>query len=236
MARPPRQFRVLNACTQSWETMTGNAAKRHCESCNKAVHNFAAMTPKAIEQLLAEHEGHLCARIVHRADGSTVTAQSVTHVSRAATLLVGVALAAGPALAEQPGAKAIVSGSIRGPQGKALATPAQVLFVANGEPIIETVTDASGYWKAELAPGTYDVVFRNGPLIGERINSVQLHAGEQSFPSITEHFAYGHLGAADGPPLDFTTMGELVATYRYPVSYLFKHPLRYLKHLPHNFS
>jgi hypothetical protein len=236
MARPSRQFRVLDACTQSWETMTGTAAERHCQSCDKVVHNFAAMTPRAIEQVLAEHEGHLCARIVRRLDGSVVTARSATHPSRAASLLVGITLSAGAALAEQPGPKAIVSGSIRATQGKALSTPGQVLFVANGEPILQTTTDASGFWTAELAPGTYDVVFRNGPLMGERVNSVQLHSGEQSFSTITEHFAFGHLEAVDKSTEDMTTMGEVVATYRYPVKYFFKHPLRYLRHLPHNFS
>ena len=159
-------------------------------------------------------------------------------MSRAATLVLGTAISSGIAYAQQTplnGAKAIVTGTVRAPKGDPLTSPAHIAFIANQELVLETITDSNGKWKAELAPGTYDVIFRNGPLIGERVRSVQLHAGEQSFSNVVEHFAYGHLGTEERNE-ETVTLGELVATYRYPISYFFKHPLRYLKHLPHNFS
>lgn len=230
---------MIKPCEASWAEMKGTPSQRHCESCDRNVHNFAAMTPQAIEKIVFENGGRLCARLVHCADGSLVTAEPATaHVSRAASLLVGVALSTGTALTEEPNpnnARAIVSGSIRGYEGKPLTDPAHVLFISNGESVLETVTDSSGRWKAELAPGTYDVVFRNGPIMGERVNAVQLHPGEQSFSMITEHVAVGHLGMVDAEPVTIT-VGEMGAIYRYPVSYLFKHPLRYLRNLTHNLS
>ena len=221
--------------------MTGTSIQRHCQACNKDVHNFAAMSPKAIERAIANAQGRLCARIAHRSDGSVVTGDSSDRsplIPRAATILLSTAISTGIASAQQTpqdNAKAIVTGTVLAPKGEPLASPAHVAFIANQELVLETVTDSTGKWKAELAPGTYDVIFRNGPLIGERVRSVQLHAGEQSFSNVVEHFAYGHLGTEETPE-ETATVGELVATYRYPISYFLKHPLLYLKHLPHNFS
>ncbi len=238
--RLPFQLEIVKPCEASWAEMKGTLSQRHCQSCDKSVHNFAAMTSKAIEKIVFESDGRMCARIVRRADGSLVTAEPTTtpHASRAASLLVGVALSTGAALADEPNpndAKAIVSGSVRGYEGKPLTYPAHVLFISNGQSVVETVTDSLGHWKAELVPGTYDVVFRSGQIMGERVNAVQLHPGEQSFSMVTERVAVGHLGSIDAEPVTFT-VGEVVAIHRYPISYLVKHPLRYLKNLTHNFS
>jgi hypothetical protein len=53
--------------------MQGNAQLRHCEHCNKDVHNLAAMSPKAIEELITQTGGKFCARIVRCEDGSLLT-------------------------------------------------------------------------------------------------------------------------------------------------------------------
>ncbi|MBB5342763.1 hypothetical protein HDF10_000713 [Edaphobacter lichenicola] len=199
------------------------------------------MTSCEIEKLIDITGGHLCARVTHRADGSLVMLDSTDRTSlatHAAGLVACMALATGSGQAQSNPVhtdKAFVSGTLTGAKGDAPPTGAQVIFLANGAVILSTNTDATGHWSAQLDPGTYDVIFRLGPLFGERVNAVQLHAGEQSFAQINAHFAYGRLGVEDHSE-QFTTFGEMTATYKYPVSYLFKHPLRYLKHLPHNFS
>jgi hypothetical protein len=134
--------------------------------------------------------------------------------------------------------KAIVSGRFTAPNGGPPPAQGYVIFAANGQSILESKTDQDGTWKAEIAPGMYDVIFRTSPFFGERINAVELHEGEQQFTEVRGRFAWGHLGLSDTANDTFTTMGTMAATigYRYPVSYLFKHPLRYLKNLPHNFS
>jgi hypothetical protein len=199
------------------------------------------MTQRQIERIIAENDGHLCARITKRADGTLVTAQELAgsgFASRAAGVLLGAALSTAAAHAQSTPAagKAIVSGTFKTQDGSALPAQGYVVFASNGQSILETKTDHDGNWKAEIAPGTYDVIFKTGPLYGERVNEVQLHSGDQQFATVHGRFAYGHLGPTDGPMETTVTAGEMIATYRYPVSYLFKHPFRYLRHLPHNFS
>jgi len=237
------ELAIKSPCTQAWSEMTGTASKRHCESCQKQVHNFAVMTPRQIDRVIADNEGHLCARITRRVDGSLVTARELggsSFAARAAGLLLGAALSAVASHAQSTPSdgKAHVSGRFTAPNGGPPPAQGYVIFAANGQSIVETKTDHDGNWKAELAPGTYDVIFKTNIMFGERVNSVQLHAGEQQFAPVHGRFALNHLGIVDGTTggEQYATMGEVTISYRYPVSYLFKHPLRYLKHLPHNFA
>jgi hypothetical protein len=220
--------------------MSGSAHQRLCQTCNKHVRNFAAMTPGEIVSAIETSQGRLCARIMRRSDGSLVTlegSEPISYAARAAGLALGLALATGAAQARTSASegKAFVHGTFTGPKGDAPASGSQVVFVADGKSVLAADTDAHGNWNAQLDPGTYDVIFRSGPLFGERVNTVQLHAGEQSFSEIRGRFAYGRLGLEDNPE-QYTTVGEMIASYKYPVSYFFRHPIRYLKHLPHNFS
>jgi hypothetical protein len=240
-SKPNSEFAIKSPCTEAWDEMTGTATKRHCESCQKQVHNFAAMTPRQIDRLIADNQGHLCARITRRSDGSLVTAQELPHSgfgAKAAGIFLSAALSATAARAEStPGqGKAVVSGRFTAASGGPPPSQGYVVFAADGKSVLETKTDQDGNWKAEIAPGSYDVIFRTGPMFGERVNGVDLHAGEQEFPAIHGHIAFGHLGLVDGFSNTYTTVGEVSVTYHYPISYLFKHPIRYLKHLPHNFA
>jgi hypothetical protein len=238
----PFELEIAKPCQQSWGEMNGSATARHCSSCNKSVHNLAAMSTRGIADLIAESDGHLCARIMRRPDGSIVTADASARgclISRAAGVLVGAALSAGAAAAQrptEPSKNAIVTGTVHDPQGLALERPAEVWFVTGGSSVMQVSTNAVGEWRAELAPGTYDVIVRNGPMFGERMKAVELHAGEQSFAPLNERFDLGHLGIKDHGAQETVLMGELTATYRYSVSYIFKHPLRYMKNLRHNFG
>ncbi len=241
--KPKFELAIESPCAESWDNMSGTAARRHCASCQKHVYNFAIMTRRQIERTIADNEGHLCARITKRADGTLVTAQelaSSSFASRAASLLLGAALSTAAAHGQSTPAtgKAIVSGKYIPPRGSVQNALGSVIFTANGESVLETKTDIEGNWKAEIAPGTYDVIFKTGPIFGERVNEVRIHAGNQEFANVHGRFAYGHLGLTDTSSDTYTTMGAMVSTttYHYPVSYFFKRPLRYLKHLPHNFS
>jgi len=242
--KPKFELAIESPCTESWDNMSGSPARRRCASCQKHVHNFAVMTRRQIERTIADDEGHLCARITKRADGTLVTAQELagsSFASRAASLLLGAALSTAAAHGQSTPAtgKAIVSGRFTAPNGGPPPAQGYVIFAANGQSILESKTDQDGNWKAEIAPGVYDVIFRASPFFGERINAVELHQGEQTFAATPGRFALGHLGLVDkyiDNTQTFTTGGVLVTSYRYPISYLFKRPLRYLKHLPHNFS
>jgi len=236
------KLKVESPCTQAWSEMTGGTAERHCESCQRQVHNFAAMTPRQINRTIFENEGHLCARITRRADGSLVTACELAGSglsAKAATLLLGAALSTAAARAQSnPNAsKAAVSGRFTDLNGGPLPSQGYVVFASNGQSILETKTDRDGNWKAEIEPGTYDVIFRTSVIFGERVNAVRLHAGEQEFSAVHGRVAYGHLGLVDEANDTVTLVGEIgTSSYRPPVTYLFRHPVRFLRYLTHNLS
>lgn len=63
-------------CSVSREAMQGSGADRFCLTCNKAVYDFEAMTPRQIESRLEANRGRVCARITRSADGRLVTLPS----------------------------------------------------------------------------------------------------------------------------------------------------------------
>jgi len=238
----PFELEIAKPCDESWQEMSGGTTERHCSSCKKNVHNLAAMSTPRILKVLAESDGHLCARITRRADGSIVTADAPQRgglFSRAAGIFLGAALSAGAAAAQGPpeqSGKALVTGTVHNPKNMKLTSPPEVLFIQQDKLIERVAANADGSWTTTVAPGTYDVVIRTGPMVGERIKLVELHSGEQSFAPLQERFDLGHLGIEDHFAEETVTVGDVIGTYRYPISYVFKHPLRYMKNLRHNFG
>src|SRR5450631_4153461 len=72
-AKLPFEVAIEKPCEESWAAMAGDARKRHCELCDKQVHDFAAMTSREIAKLVAQSDGKVCARVTRREDGSLVT-------------------------------------------------------------------------------------------------------------------------------------------------------------------
>jgi hypothetical protein len=216
--------------------MHGTSRERHCEVCEKQVHNFAAMTAAEIERVVREKQGSFCARIVHRADGSFVILDGRSQPSAAAGVVLAASIAFGATVAAQSApepsraAKAQLSGTVLVPDGSGPAVGAQISVVADQKIIAETKADAHGNFEISAEPGRYDINIRQSPLFGKMIAGANLHAGEQSLQPIRTQF-----GMRGGSGSDFVTMGTVEAIVRYPISYLFKHPVRYLKNLPHNF-
>jgi len=93
--RPSLPFEpsIARPCEESWAAMNGGARQRHCQLCDKQVHNFAVMTASEIEKLVLKSEGKLCARITRREDGSLVTLEAQPRVSIAAQVAVSASLA-----------------------------------------------------------------------------------------------------------------------------------------------
>jgi hypothetical protein len=67
------KLRVAAPCSAAWETMTGDARARHCESCRLNVYNISEMTKLEAENLIASREGRLCIRLYRRTDGTVLT-------------------------------------------------------------------------------------------------------------------------------------------------------------------
>ena len=66
-------LRVASPCPANWETMKGDDRVRFCDLCSLHVYNFAELTRKEIDQLVADTEGRLCGRLYRRADGTLIT-------------------------------------------------------------------------------------------------------------------------------------------------------------------
>jgi hypothetical protein len=214
--------------------MQGTSRERHCEACHKQVHNFAAMTAAEIELVVRERKGSLCARIVHRADGSVVSLDGQSQPSAAAGVVLAASIAfsasaTAQAIPKEPqSAKARLSGTVLVPDGSEPAAGADISLIADQKTIAETKTDAHGNFQISAEPGRYDILIWQNVLFRSWISAADLHAGEQSLQPIKT-------APATQPYWQTVTVGEVTVTYKYPISYLFKHPLRYLKHLPHNF-
>lgn len=137
-----------------------------CPSCNKAVHDFAAMTPLQIEARILASRGRLCARITRDPDGQVVTRTppppdfSSRRVSPIVVAVVTALLGlSGHAAASDPAPQpAAIRGTVAYERG-AIPGVSVHLQSAQGEPIErDTLTSAIGEFAFEgLTPGTYKV-------------------------------------------------------------------------------
>jgi hypothetical protein len=186
----PFQLDIAEPCHEQWSTMSGSASQRFCGSCQKHVHNLAAMTPTEIEREVIRTGGRLCGRITRREDGSMVTveerSQSPVGVGAgfllASTLSLGTAAAQAPAPADY---RATITGKIVTSDGLPLRGSALVTFTQKGFEVAKVMTDSDGNWSTELLPDHYDV--RALTLVNHEsieIRDVQLHAGLQSLGTV----------------------------------------------------
>src|SRR5687767_86991 len=91
-----QNIRVASPCSVSWETMTGDARVRHCDSCRLNIYNTAEMTGSEIETLVQNREGRLCIRLYRRADGTLLTKDcpvGVRAIQKRVTKFAGACLA-----------------------------------------------------------------------------------------------------------------------------------------------
>jgi Carboxypeptidase regulatory-like domain len=219
-------------CSVPWDEMLGSDRERHCAACDKTVHNFAAMRPKEIERLLVEKQGKLCARVTHHADDSIAMLECQSQPSIAAVVLAASLAVAGTAVAQTPqttasATKAHLTGTVLRPDGSGPVENAWITLIANQKIVAGTKSNKDGTFSLEVAPGNYDVEIRQNFFLRAVVLNAALHEGEQFLPPIR---------TALRQELVNTTVGTFAITYHYPISYLFKHPLQYLKHLPHNFA
>ncbi len=66
-----RDLHIAEPCHASWEAMTGDDARRFCDSCQKHVHHLSGMTRREAERLLSapREGGSLCVRYAHDTAG-----------------------------------------------------------------------------------------------------------------------------------------------------------------------
>jgi hypothetical protein len=84
-------------CTAPWQAMVGDEPVRHCMSCDLNVYNFAEMTRFEVNELLAQPNNRVCARLHRRPDGTLLTRDNTSEPAgkrpRLSSLRVAVAAA-----------------------------------------------------------------------------------------------------------------------------------------------
>ena len=225
MARywPKQTIEITEPCHEEWEAMTGDVRVRHCASCDKDVHNTAALTPQQIEALLCGPGPLPCLRIAHHADGSMLVAEEsrahtpygvLAGVAMTALVSISSAVAAAQSsggrviMGTRPLARSVYTGQVLGPNGK----PEQHVHVTltrsvNGKrERIEAESDAQGGFRLQATPGEWQLE-AEGPnrWFTAAEQPVTLHAGEQT---AAKPVRLEYITVTAGIPLPPPTIGK----------------------------
>lgn len=135
-------------CTQPWADMSPVGCHRHCESCDRIVHDLGALTTEEVERLLDTGD-QLCVRAEVGHDGIVKTRGS----GRRMVLGAGAMLLA--ACQTTPGGRVNGGASLSG-QTLVAAGPRDARIVNSaGESAILFIGDDGRFAVDDLAPGTY---------------------------------------------------------------------------------
>ena len=78
----PNQLRIASPCSVSWDSMEGDARKRHCGQCKLDVYNISEMTRAEIQDLLRGAKGRTCIQLFRRHDGTVLTRDCPARLRR----------------------------------------------------------------------------------------------------------------------------------------------------------
>jgi len=142
----------------------------------------------------------------------------------AAGVVLAASMACGAAAAQTETAprEAVLSGTVLLPDGEAPAAGATVALVSTNGPLVQVKADSKGEFQVAVEPGQYDIVIWQSLLYRTGIRAADLHAGQQILQPIS-------LPSRDEEHSVTSTVGGI--TVQYPVSYFFKHPIRYIRNL-----
>ena len=143
-------------CQEDWDSMHPLGRARHCDSCDKPVHDRTQYTPEEADALIQGAGGPACLRAHIAADGRVLTKPSRSGkilTAAVAAPAMFIALAAFGAAAEP------ATGSISGTVRVAHATPVTVTAVAGGVRRSAEVAANGAYRLDQLPPGSYRLEF-----------------------------------------------------------------------------
>jgi hypothetical protein len=238
----PFEVDVDRPCTESWASMTGSSRERHCVSCDRQVHDFAAMTPRQIERLVAETGGHLCARITRRQDGSLIMLKPDPGQFGLVALTLSVALGIAPAALAQgvsisSAPSSLLRGTVRDIQG-AVIVGSKVTLMRGAVEAFTMKSDETGQFAVSIPSGEYQILVSapgfshfsaliSTDIDGPAVADVTLKAApEEVTVQVTSPV----------PTTDFTTGGEVVMRYGpwyKRLEFHLRHPILYAKHIFH---
>jgi hypothetical protein len=134
--------RIDAPCPMSWDGMTGDRANRHCDRCDKTVHDLSEMTATAGAALFSSRGDHLCVRLTRHADGTPVTLDTRPESGRWWVRRIALAVGSwlGLALVTGCGSRTL-QGAICSPE-EAAANQAKALAAGMGAAALDMVEQA----------------------------------------------------------------------------------------------
>jgi hypothetical protein len=212
---PMAKMLIASPCDESWSRMTGDEKTRFCKSCQKNVHNLAAMTTVEVEEFLDKHKtGEACIRLYERLDGTVLTADCPVGVKRRRMrmLLVSTLGAGACSLFAFTAIAITLSALNRPPKIIEVTAPTNTVYVAQPTPTVESGprlpnTPIGKGWLFVHAPeGTK--IFEGTQLLGEGPLVVALPAGGHTLT------AEGRFGNKENLWVDITSGGKAELHFR----------------------
>jgi hypothetical protein len=172
-----QEVRIASPCSADWDRMLGNERVRYCAQCKLDVYNFSELTRTEIEEIVAQREGRLCARLYQRSDGTMMTRNCparfrlVMHrfsrfasTALAAVMSAGTAMAAptltkhDPSLLQIQPAQNVFALEVVDVNGALLPNAAVTIVNEKTGMRIDAKTDASGQLRlVDLPSGIYEI-------------------------------------------------------------------------------
>jgi hypothetical protein len=159
-------------CHEDWDRMHPAGRARHCDSCDKPVHDLRNYTPEEADTLLTGAGGPACLRAHIMADGRVQTRPSRFGkiLTAAAAPAIFIALAASGVAADP------TSGAISGTVKAAHAAPMTVTAVAAGVSKSVQVASNGTYRLDQLPPGAYRLEFKVRKAVWWAVDGVAVRA------------------------------------------------------------
>ena len=239
---------VTQPCSEDWGAMRGDARSRYCDVCAKPVVDLTRLKASEVELLAmrADAGESLCGRVTRRTDGSLVMlaaatsrpGKSVRGVVMSAALAAGIPAAAQMTRGEGPAATAVSADGTTEQPAAPVAEPGGAVIYGkllrpDGGHVDSGLIYMGGYWyvaddrgrfEIHAKPGVYDFAMQTGEGQVERVGSVTLHEGVQSFGELRTRA--GQTGLMEE---SYATAGAMVMTVRWSWEARLRHPLLYAR-------
>jgi len=185
---------IPQPCHEDWDKMTPTEKGRHCESCQKEVVDFSALSDQQILDLFAKNSSGLCGRF----QSTQLDRQLFLRPARVTTpwakagLLAASLLLAVPSIGQQ-NVSVKTEQALKQAPSLTNSSPSQlvtgIVVDEKGEPLIHatvlikgsstgTVTDADGYFQIRVNPISDTLVFS---YVGYRSHEVSINeAGSET--------------------------------------------------------
>jgi len=160
-------------CQEDWDGMHPLGRARHCDSCDKPVHDLTQYTPEEADALIHGAGGPACLRAHIAADGRVITKPSpfgklLTAAVAAPAIFIALA-AVGAAADPTTGA---ISGSVKAGH----TAPLSVTAVADGVVRTAPVATDGTYRLDQLPPGAYRLEFKVRNAVWWAVDQVAVRA------------------------------------------------------------